>query len=78
MFGKNEQKSEDEVEQIINRFNLQDLSEEEKETLKSMAQDRTLVTMSSTAITNFAFQKTLIYQNWMILSKLIEISKNKK
>jgi hypothetical protein len=72
MFGKNEQSSENEVDEIIERFNLQGLTEAEKETLISMAKDRTLVTMSSAAITDFAFKKTLIYQNWMILSRLLE------
>lgn len=75
MFGKSGDKSNDEVEEIIQRFNLQNLSANEKDTLASMARDRTLVTMSDKAITDFAFKKTLIYQNWMILSRLIEQDK---
>lgn len=71
MFGKNESKASDEVDNLIERFNLQGLSDVEIETLKSMAKDRTLVTQSDAAITDFAFKKTLIYQNWMILSRLI-------
>lgn len=77
MFGKNEEKSSNEIDQLIERFNLQGLTEEEKETLKGMAKDRTLVTMSGVAISDFAFQKTLIYQNWMILSRLIKLNENK-
>lgn len=75
MFGKNEQTIENEVDEIIQRFNLQGLSEEEKTTLVSMAKDKTLVTMSTTAVTDFAFKKTLIYQNWMILGRLLNLEK---
>lgn len=70
MFGKNEESAENQIDSLIERFNLQNLTDAEKETLISMAKDHTLVTESDKAITNFAFQKTLIYQNWMILSRL--------
>jgi hypothetical protein len=72
MFGKTEEKSSQEVDELIQRFNLQGLSQEEEDTLASMAKDHSLVTMSATAITDFAFKKTLIYQNWMILSRLMK------
>lgn len=75
MFGKNDDKCNKEVEEIIQKFNLQGLSDEEKNTLLNMAKDKTLVTKSNIAITDFAFKKTLIYQNWMILSRLIELNK---
>lgn len=71
MFAKNEESAEKQVTSLINRFNLQELSSDEKETLISMAKDHTLVTESDKAITNFAFEKTLIYQNWLILSRLL-------
>lgn len=74
MFGKNDEKSQKELNQLIDKFHLEGLNDDEKETLKSMAKDSTLVTNSSIAITDFAFKKTLINQNWMILSKLTEIS----
>ena len=76
MFGKNEDKSQQEVDEIIQRFNLQDLSEAEKETIVSMAKDRTLVSLSTAGIDNVAFMKTSVYQNWMILSQLSRLNKN--
>ena len=75
MFGKNEESSEEQVNDLIQRFNLQNLSDEEKAALVSMAQEHTLVTESSKAITNFAFMKTLVYQNWLILSRLVSREK---
>ncbi|HCA71648.1 MAG TPA: hypothetical protein DEP27_03750 [Ruminococcaceae bacterium] len=75
MFGKSDNASENEVNEIIQRFNLQGLSDDEKNALFSMAKDRTLVTMSATAVTDFAFKKTLVYQKWMILSRLLNLEK---
>ena len=44
MFEKSDKKSEELVGELINRFNLQGLSNEEVQTLISMAKDRTLAT----------------------------------
>ena len=76
MFGKSEDKSQQEVDEIIQRFNLQDLTDVEKETLVSMAKDRTLVSLSAAAVGNAEFMKTSVYQNWMILSELSRLNKN--
>lgn len=76
MFGKSEDKSQKEVDEIIQRFNLQDLSQDEKNTLVSMARDRTLVSLSAVAVGTPEFMKTTVYQNWMILSQLSHLNKN--
>ena len=76
MFGKSEENSTSEVDEIIQKFKLQDLAPEEKEMLVSMAKDRILVSLSSNGIQQASFEKTLIYQNWMLLSHLSRIDKN--
>lgn len=76
MFGKNEENSTSEVDEIIQKFKLQDLAPEEREMLVSMAKDRILVSLSSNGIQQASFEKTLIYQNWMLLSHLSHIDKN--
>jgi hypothetical protein len=76
MFGKNENASENEVDEIIQKFNLQSISQEEKDMLVSMAKDRILVSLSPNGIQQASFEKTLIYQNWMLLSHLSRIDKS--
>lgn len=76
MFGKSEENSTSEVDEIIQKFKLQDLVPEEKEMLISMAKDRILVSLSPNGIQQASFEKTLIYQNWMLLSHLSRIDKN--
>lgn len=76
MFGKNENASENEVDEIIQKFNLQSISQEEKDILVSMAKDRILVSLSPNGIQQASFEKTLIYQNWMLLSHLSRIDKS--
>lgn len=75
MFGKNEDASENEVNEIVQKFKLQDIAPEEREMLVSMAKDRILVSLSPNGIQEAAFKKTLIYQNWMLLSHLSHIDK---
>lgn len=76
MFEKNDKNSQKEVDEIVERFNLQELSASEKETIISMARDRTLVSLSSAGISQGAFEKTSVYQNWMILSQLSRLNVN--
>lgn len=75
MFGKSDDKSQQEVDEIVQKFKLQDISPEEKEMLVSMARDRILVSLSPNGIQEASFKKTLIYQNWMLLSHLSHIDK---
>ena len=73
MFGKNEDASIQEVDEIIQKFNLQNLTQNEKDMLVSMAKDRILVSLSPNGIQQASFEKTLIYQNWMALGHLCNI-----
>lgn len=76
MFEKSDNKSQQEVDEIIERFNLQQLSDAEKQTMVSMAKDRTLVSLSAAGVGNAEFMKTSVYQNWMLLSQLSRLNSN--
>lgn len=57
MFGKSDDKSQQEVDEIVQKFKLQDISPEEKEMLVSMARDRILVSLSPNGIQEASFKK---------------------
>ena len=75
MVEKSGQSSEDEVKTLIEQFGLDGLTEKEKEMLTTLAENKALVSPSSDSVPDLSFRKTLIEQNWMILSRLTHMDK---
>ena len=76
MFGKNEPDSKSEVDELLSKYRLESLSDEEKAVLKNLAENKSLVSLSSNSVLDLPFRKTLISQNWMILSELSRLNQN--
>ena len=76
MFGKNEQSSEEEVNEILNQFGISEISDEEKEALIGLAKNRVLNKLQVGTAGTPEFMKTTTCQNWMILRELQRLNQN--
>ena len=76
MFGKNEDTSTQEVDEILNQFGISEISGEEKEALIGLSKNRVLNKLQSSSAGTPEFMKTTTCQNWMILRELQRLNQN--